>query len=118
MASASNPVLARGDHTPEFADDETGERMIGEDAAAGDDVQGDEDPDLDPVTATDGDTTDILTYSLSGLDAASFTIEQADDTAIPATVGGRDQGEGRDGAGPRDQADPHGDGHGQGSRRA
>ena len=81
MASASNPVLARGDHTPEFADDETGERMIGEDAAAGDDVG-------DPVTATDGDTTDILTYSLSGLDAASFTIEQADDTAIPATVGG------------------------------
>ena len=29
------------------------------------------------MTATDGDTADILTYSLSGPDAASFTIEQA-----------------------------------------
>ena len=81
MASASNTVLARGDHEPEFADDETGKRTIAEDAAAGADVG-------DPVTATDGDTADILTYSLSGPDAASFTIEQADNTASPATVGG------------------------------
>ena len=81
MASAPNVVLARGDHTPEFAATETGKRSIAEAAAAGDAVG-------DPVTATDGDTADILTYRLSGPDAASFTIEQADNTANPATVGG------------------------------
>ena len=41
-----------------------------------------------PVTATDGDGDDILTYTLSGPDAASFTIEQADGDATPATDGG------------------------------
>ena len=81
MGTASNPVIPRGDHEPEFAASETGKRTISEDAAAGDPVG-------DPVTATDGDTADILTYRLSGRDAASFTIEQADDTVSPAIVGG------------------------------
>ena len=48
MASAPNAVLARGDHEPEFAEDETGERTIDEDEAASDTVG-------NPVTATDGD---------------------------------------------------------------
>ena len=81
MAAASNPVLARGDHTPEFPETETGKRTIAEDADEGADVVG------GPVTATDGDTADILTYRLSGPDAALFTIEQADRDS--ATVGGR-----------------------------
>ena len=81
MGTASNAVLARGDHEPEFAATETGKRMIAEDAAAGDPVG-------DPVTATDRDTADILTYRLSGRDAASFTIEQRDASASPPTDGG------------------------------
>ena len=74
----------------------------------------------DPVTATDGDTADILTYTLSGPDAASFTIDQEDDTASPdagVTVGGQIRGRRRREAGPRDQADPYGDGHGHRPRR-
>ena len=69
METASHAVLARGDHEPEFADDESGERTIAEDADA-------EDPVGDPVAATDGDTDDVLTYTLSGRDAGSFTVGQ------------------------------------------
>ena len=81
MVTSSNAVLARGDHEPVFAASETGKRTIPEDAAAEDAVG-------DPVMATDGDMDDILTYRLSGPDAASFTIEQRGAGANPAIVGG------------------------------
>ena len=81
MEAASNAVLARGDHEPVFAAAETGKRTIPENAAEGADVGA-------PVTATDGDGDDVLTYSLSGTSASSFTIEQADTNANPNTVGG------------------------------
>ena len=88
MASAPNIVLARGDHTPEFSDDETGERTIAEnaeavtadDTTAGDDTDG-ADNVGEPVAATDGDMADILTYSLGGPDASKFRVRQ-DNPAI------------------------------------
>ena len=82
MIATAHMVLARGDHEPVFGDDETGKREIDENSPADTDVG-------DPVGATDGDIDDILTYSLSGPDAASFTIDQEDSTAEPQTVGGQ-----------------------------
>ena len=71
VGTAAHLVLARGDHEPKFDDDEDGKRTIAEnsleDIAVG-----------LPVTATDGDTDDVLTYTLSGRDAASFTVGQDD----------------------------------------
>ena len=55
--------------TPAFAT-ATATRSIAEDAPVGSAVG-------DPVTATDTDTNDVLTYTLSGADAASFTIGMA-----------------------------------------
>ena len=46
---------------------ESSTREVAENSAAGVDVGG-------PVTATDTDTGDTLTYTLEGTDAASFTI--------------------------------------------
>ena len=66
---SENPVLAsRGNRPPTFASATVG-RRIAENAAAGDPVGG-------PVTATDTDG-DILTYSLSGTNAANFAINRA-----------------------------------------
>ena len=52
---------------PEF-DAETAERSVAENTAAGEDIG-------DPITATDENTGDSLTYSLGGDDAASFAID-------------------------------------------
>ena len=56
---------------PEFPSDETGLRSIAENAEAGAEVG-------DPVTATDADDGDTLTYNLSGTDSAFFAIGSAD----------------------------------------
>ena len=52
---------------PEFPSTETGARSVAENTAAGENIGA-------PVTATDPDTGDTLTYTLSGTDAASFDI--------------------------------------------
>ena len=54
---------------PEFPDTETGDRSVAENTAPGENVG-------DPVTATDADRDDTLTYALSGTDAASFAIDE------------------------------------------
>ena len=54
-------------NAPVFVEGEATERSIAENTPAGTDIGG-------PVTATDEDEEDILTYSLSGADAASFGI--------------------------------------------
>ena len=52
---------------PEFPSTETGARSVAENTGAGVNIG-------EPVTATDTDSGDALTYSLGGTDAASFTI--------------------------------------------
>ena len=52
---------------PAFDDGETATRSVGENASPGDPIG-------DPVTATDSDSGDGLTYTLGGADASSFTI--------------------------------------------
>ena len=59
-------VAASTNTAPVFADD-TPDRELAENTAAGVDVGA-------PVTATDADATDTLTYTLGGTDAASFDI--------------------------------------------
>jgi hypothetical protein len=54
---------------PVFAD-ETAERMVDENTAAGGNIGA-------PVEATDSDAGDVLTYTLSGTDMASFDINDA-----------------------------------------
>ena len=64
-------VQPSGDNTPPvFPDAETRARSVAENTPAGENVG-------DPVTATDADTDDTLTYSLGGTDAESFDIEAA-----------------------------------------
>ena len=72
MAAATNAVVA-ADTAPEFQDADgnaitTDTRMVAENSAAGTNVG-------DPVAATDADAGDTLAYSLGGLDAASFAID-------------------------------------------
>ena len=55
---------------PVFSDGASTTRSIAENAATDTDIG-------NPVTATDADTGDILTYSLSGTDAASFSIDSS-----------------------------------------
>ncbi len=55
---------------PVFSDGASTIRSIAENTASGTDIGS-------PVTATDADTGDILTYSLSGTDAASFSIDSS-----------------------------------------
>ena len=52
---------------PVFADGATATRSVAENTASGENIG-------DPITATDDDTGDTLTYSLEGTDAASFSI--------------------------------------------
>ena len=54
---------------PEFADSEDGVRSVAENMVAGEDIG-------EPVMATDADD-DTLTYTLSGTDASSFTIDES-----------------------------------------
>ena len=70
MATSANMVEARTDNAPKFGATETGKRSI-EEGMTGPVGMG--------VKATDADTGEILTYSLSGPDMASFTISQTDD---------------------------------------
>ena len=88
-AVAAHAVLARGDHEPVFPDTETGKRMISEGAIAGGPVTkaATADSAEDPVQATDGDAADILTYSLGGRDAGSFTITSDTDTDMETRGG-------------------------------
>ena len=79
-------MLARGDHTPEFAATETGKREIPENSPADTPVGA-------AVTATDGDGDDVLTYTLSGPDAASFTIAQADAPLVGGEIRVKDGAE-------------------------
>ena len=75
-------VVVRTDNAPKFSVDESGKRMVAENSPAGANVVGGdtEDMDGDPVRATDADDTaastggQLLTYSLSGADAGSFSI--------------------------------------------
>ena len=53
---------------PEFPSTETGTRSVAENTAAGQNIGA-------PVTATDDDSGDRLTYTLGGSDAASFDID-------------------------------------------
>ena len=53
---------------PAFASDETGERSVAENTAAGASIG-------EPVAAMDVDSGDTLTYTLGGTDAAEFDIE-------------------------------------------
>ena len=55
---------------PAFPSTETGTRTIPENAEAGQNIGA-------PVTATNPDRSDSLTYTLSGTDAASFDIDRA-----------------------------------------
>ena len=73
----STPMEASGEapttpanNAPEFAAAETGMRSVAENTAAGENIG-------DPVTATDADAGDTLTYTLGGTDMASFDIDTA-----------------------------------------
>ena len=60
----------RTNHSPVFGEGTTAERFVPEDSPVGTDVGG-------PVSATDPDQGDTLSYTLGGTDAASFTIVAA-----------------------------------------
>ena len=62
-------VVKTPNTTPEFTDGDSTTRNIAENSALGSDID-------TPVSATDSDD-DELTYSLSGTDASSFTIDSA-----------------------------------------
>ena len=67
MASEKTMMVMMMNASPMFAT-ETAERMVPETTAAGGNVGS-------PVTATDPDSGDTLTYTLSGTDMASFTVD-------------------------------------------
>ncbi len=69
-ASAQEDPAAAANNPPVFSDGESATRSIDENTAAGTAIG-------NPVSATDADG-DSLTYSLSGADAASFTIGEGD----------------------------------------
>ncbi len=68
-ASRSVTATPFANYEPEFATD-TADRNVAENTSAGENIGG-------PVTATDPDSGDTLTYSLSGVGAASFAIDTA-----------------------------------------
>ena len=71
-AASLSPSLSRTQAiAPAFASDETGERSVAENTAAGEDIG-------DPFTATDADTDGEVTYKLGGADAGSFDIDEHD----------------------------------------
>ena len=69
QAAPADPVRAvpQTNDAPEFPSSETGTRTVDENTGAGENVGA-------PVTATDADQEDTLTYKLSGTDAPSFSI--------------------------------------------
>ena len=73
-ADATIPVTITvtnlADNAPEFPATETGTRSVAENTAAGMNIG-------DPVMATDADADDTLTYTLGGVDMASFDIDSA-----------------------------------------
>ena len=77
MATSTAVVVARTDNPPMFSKTETGKRYI-EEGGTGNVLANSDgttaDPSTDPVRATDADAAQLLTYSLSGRDAGSFTI--------------------------------------------
>ena len=81
MATTVAMVVVRTDHAPEFPKTEDGKRDIPENSLARAEVGA-------PVTAMDEDMGQVLTYSLSGADAGSFTIMQ-DDSATDGNEGGQ-----------------------------
>ena len=66
MGSTASPANA----TPEFVEGVSTERSVAENTAAGAAIG-------EPLTATDADADDTLTYALEGTDAASFAIDAA-----------------------------------------
>ena len=78
-AVSANPVQARPvtNSAPEFPA-ETTTRAVDEDTGEGGNVGA-------PVTATDSDTGDTLTYTLGGVDAASFEIDSTNGQIKVAT---------------------------------
>ena len=68
--AASGAVTTPTNNAPEFAAGEDGARSVAENTAAGENIGA-------PVTATDTDAGDTLTYTLGGADMASFDIDGA-----------------------------------------
>ena len=78
MAVSANMVsMASTNTAPAFPGTEDGARMVAENTAAGMPVG-------DPVTATDADADDTLTYALSGADMASFDIDNMGQITVGA----------------------------------
>ena len=94
MATTTNAVVSNS--APTFTDGATATRMVDENSEAGTAVGA-------PVAATDADTDDTLTYSLSGGDATYFSHRHQH---------GPDNGRRGRHAGLRDEAVLHGNGHG------
>ena len=70
QATTAQAVEAGANRPPEFSSTETGSREVPENTAAGESIGA-------PVTATDPDTGDTLTYTLGVDDAASFDIDES-----------------------------------------
>ena len=70
QATTAQAVQAGANRPPEFPATETGSREVPENTGVGEDIGA-------PVTATDPDTGDTLSYSLEGTDSASFQIVSA-----------------------------------------
>ena len=100
LALTDNSTLTTTNTAPTFANpSET--RSVAENSPAGTDVG-------DPVTATDTDSGDTLTYTLEGTDAASFAI---------VSTSGQNPHEVRRHLRLRDHAELHGDGEGRRQQR-
>ncbi len=93
MATSAAVVAVRTDNPPEFPKTEGGKRYIveggtGEVRANSDGTTEGTGEAPDPVRAMDAETDQLLTYSLSGTDASSFTID-SDTTTNDADRGGQ-----------------------------
>ena len=70
MEASDEAPTTPANNAPAFPATEDGMRSVPENTAVGENIGA-------PVTATDEDTGDTLTYTLGGTDAASFTIDPA-----------------------------------------
>ena len=79
VGGATNEVVANlANVAPKFPDAETGMRKVAEGTAEGMEINdAADDTEADPVSATDANADDTLTYTLSGTDMASFDIVRA-----------------------------------------
>ena len=75
--SSDGPVLAIANSPPSFTDGGSVTLTVEENTAEGDDVGS-------PVSATDPDGDDTLTYTLSGTDASSFEIDDSGQISVAA----------------------------------